>query len=327
MANIMVEHEGLTKARLKTLMRKIDHCDFNTIISHFQVQMIMDDREYTSDEMQEVNTDLQPVQVNTIYIKCAVMESLKDFTGTKDSSKDLLAKRRNTAPIMKKLGERTSSRPFTHTLPTESPIEDEFESFPITGVEKDIIFYNPQKIEIGWYNRKANILWICDVAHNPHRIEMLFDRVMSAVYEYQTCNSLNVISPLYEDFAKQLEKRGYSKAALWWTGFEDKQDTAYIDGQLDAAKFLEEESGNLINAGSDIFFLRNLMTKGSCSISVEKCKGKVELEQYKEVPIPAHTTLEEEIKAIENYVSDYTKRMAKEFYTLASKAMEEKRVK
>jgi hypothetical protein len=326
MVDIVREYEGVTKARLSTVLEKIEHCGFNNIVTHTLVHMVTLDKELTAKEQQEDSTDLQPVQPNSIYIKCIVLGSAKDYVGNGDIN--LLSKRRNTAPVMDKLAVKSGTdKPLKHSLPTESPIEEEYEKFPF-DVEKDIIFVSPKEgEEIGWYNRNSNILWISDLTHNPHRAEVLLDQAISPVYEYQRCDSLDVILPIQKSFMKTLTDRGYSNTSLIWTGFEDAKSYTRIDGKLNSEKFFKEELDNLIKDGCDIFFLRSASQEGVCQLSVEKCKGKVTLSNPGEIKAPAHTSVEDEVKTMEAYLTKYTKNVAKEFHDLAKAELKTKRVR
>lgn len=326
MAEILMEFEGLTKNRVKTVMKKINHCGFNTLVTHIQVQCTTHDEEMTAKDQREDATDIQPVQPNSIYLKCEVLDSAAKYSGKGDST--LLAVKRNLAPHIKLMAAgRSGHKAVEAILPTESPIEDEVEPFDLS-VKKDIIFLNPAKNkEIGFYNRAANVLWISDLIHNPLRSEFLLDRAISFVYELQKCGTLSVITPIFEKHQKELDKKGFTGASLWWSGFEDTKDTAYIDGRLDAKKFFEEEADHLIENGVDIFFLRNLKNyeRGS-ELIVDKCVAKLTVNQPSyssgQLSVPGHTTLEQEIKAIEAYVSLYAKGVAKEFYDKAKKELE-----
>jgi len=328
MASILLEFEGLTKNRVKTVMKKIDHCGFNTIATHVQVQCTDLNKELATDEQQEDKLDIQPVQPNSIYIKCDLLQSADKYAGKGDAS--IISKKRNMSPTIKQMvsPRGINSKPTEGIIPTETPIEDELETFDLK-VAQDIVFRNPSKTEvIGFYNKNANILWISDLVHNPLRAEYLLDRAISYVYEYQKVGSLNVITPIFDKFQKDLEKLGLSGGALWWTGFEDSKDKAVIDGRLDPKKFLEAQVEELIKAGVDIFFLRNLKNydKG-CEITIEKCKGKVVISNggYGGDPViqvPAHTTIEQEVKAIEDYVSTYASDIASDFYKKARKDLD-----
>jgi hypothetical protein len=328
MADILMEFEGLTKARTKTVMKKINHCGFNTLVTHLEVQCADFSRELTSSEQQQDDLDIQPIQANSIYIKCELLDSAGKYSGRGDAKHIL--RQRNQSPFLKLMAQgATLKRPSAEgTIATESVIEDEIEPFGLK-VRKDIVFLNTTKSSnIGFYNAKSNILWISDLIHNPLRSEMLLDRAVSFVYEYQKVGSLNVITPVFEKYQKELEKRGLSSSSLWWTGFEDSKDTAYIDGKLDATKFLDTEVNGLIKCGVDIFFLRSLKKhENRMDISVDKCRGKVSISQKnygeEDIQIPAHTTLETELKSIEKYVGDYASKIAKEFYEKAKSELDE----
>ena len=319
MCEILLEFEGLTKQRTKTVMKKIDHCGFKNIITHIEVQCCDFDVELPVADQSQDTLDLQPVQSNSIYIKCELLSSAAKFTGKGDATH--LVESRNLSPHVKLLskGRMKNHKPILAVIQTESPIEDEVETFDLV-IKKDIEFYNPSKSEcIGWYNKEANILWISDLIHNPLRSEMLLDRVVSYVYELQKYGSLDVITPVFEKYTKELEKRGFSGACLWWTGFEDKKDAAYIDGKIDGAKLLEAEADKLISAGVDIFFLRSLKNSASdLEITTDKCEGKVVIQKQgygdTEIQVPAHTTLEQEVASIEAYVTKYATKIAREFY-------------
>ena len=325
-AEILMEFEGLTKARTKTVMKKIDYCGFKTLATHIEVQCTTHDKPLSTADQREDATDIQPVQPNSIYLKCILLDSAAKYSGKGDASK--IATKRNLAPHIKTMaeGRNAKDKPPTATLPTESPIEDEIEDFDLS-IKKDIVFVNPQGTEIGFYNAKANVLWLSDLIHNPLRSEYLLDRAVSFVYEFKKCGSLNVISPIFDKYQKELDKRGFQGAALWWTGFESAKDCTYIDGKMDARKFLEEEAENLILNGVDIFFLRNLKNydKGA-ELMVEKSVAKLTLAApgygQEQIKVPAHTTLEEEIKSIEAYVNNYTSGVAKEFFDKAKKEVE-----
>lgn len=326
MASILTEFEGLTKNRIKTVMKKVDHCGFNTLVTHIQVQCTDFDRELTIQEQQEDSFDIQPVQPNSIYIKCELLDSASKYIGKGDVQK--IATKRAMSPHIKLMASNRSNKtkPIEAILPTESPIEDEIENFDLV-VRKDIVFYNPSKSEcIGFYNAKANILWISDLVHNPMRAESLLDRALSYVYEFQKTGSLNTITPIFEKYQKDLDKKGFINGALWWTGFESSRDTAYVDGRIDSKKFLEAQAEELIKAGVDIFFLRNLKNyERGAEIVVDKCKGKLTVTQpsygQDQVQVPAHTTLEQELKAIEDYVTIYSTGVAKGFYDKAAKEL------
>jgi hypothetical protein len=278
-------------------------------------------------DQREDKTDIQPLQPNSIYIKCDLLSSVDKYSGKGDAT--LLTKMRNMAPFIKAMTPKRgiAAKPIEAIIPTETPIEDEMETFDLKVVQ-DIVFKNPSKTEgIGFYNGKLNILWVSDVVHNPLRAEYLLDRLVSCVYEYQKVGSLNVISPVFDTYQKELESLGLSGGTLWWTGFEDSKDRAIIDGRVDSIKFLDSQVDELIKAGVDLFFLRNLRSYSpGCEILIEKCKGKVTLGQAgynsDNIAIPGHTTLEQELKSIEDYVSTYAANMAKEFYDKASKDLE-----
>jgi len=255
-AEILMEFEGLTKNRMKTVMKKIDNCGFHTVVTHLQVQCTSFNRELTAAEQLEDKLDIQPVQPNTIYIKCEVLASAASYTGKGDATK--IIKRRNLAPHIKRMGTKGNHTPIEAIIPTESPIEDDIESFGMS-VKQDIIFQNPSKTEIiGFYNEAANILWISDVVHNPIRAEYLLDRAVSFVYEYQRTKSLNVITPIFDAYQKELTKKGFISGSIWWTGFEQPKDSAFVDGRINAVDFFSAQADELIKAGVDIFFLRSL---------------------------------------------------------------------
>lgn len=331
-ASIVMEYEGLTKERLKAIARKVGYCGFNTIATHIQVQLLNTDGEMKVEDMSEDRTDLQPVQPNSIYLKCGLLDSASNYPGKGDRT--LLATRRNTAPVMQlanleKIRSKELAPPIQHILPTETPIEDEYEIFDLS-IQKDIIFHNPSGgEEIGWYNKTANILWLSDLVHNPLRAEYLLDRAVSAVYELQRCGTLDVITPIYDKFAKELEGKGMSDVVFWWTGFESPSDGAYLDGVLsDPKKFIKDELKELINGGADIFFLRSLLQLEKVSLTLEKCKGKLScVDDGKELKVPSHTTLAEQTDILEKFVSDFIKKHAEEFHRLANKALSEKRIK
>ena len=321
---LVIELEGLVASRLKVALRKAENCGFNTIFTHILCQLTTHDKELKAEDMQEDKTDLQPIQPNSIYIKCAVLESKKDYKGKGNA--ELIAVRRATVPVMFSLKQKTSGKELESTLPTDSPIEDEYEAFPLV-VEKDIVFHTAaDRKERGWYNQAANILWICDVTHNPHRAEVLLDRAISAVYELQKCGSLDVISPLYKDAGAGLEKQGFQKVSLMWSGFESDKDNAFIDGTLEAEAFIKASTDELIKAGVDIFSLRSILkTKNCCTISINKNVGKIEFTDSG-VQVPSYTTLETEAKTIGEYVTTFTEGIAKTFYEKAKEELKKKKM-
>lgn len=317
-ASILFEFEGLTSARVKTALKKVANCGFNIVETHVQVQAVTMDTELTSDQQQEQNLDIQPIQPNSIYLKCALLDSAQNYSGKGDITK--IAKRRDQAPFIKLMAEdRDSEDPYEIIIPTESPIEDETGKFDLK-VRKDIVFWNPAKTkQIGFYNAKANVLWISDLIHNPLRSEFLLDRAVSYIYEYKKCGNLNVITPIFDKCEKELTSRGLQDARLWWSGFENKNDTCYIDGRVDLIKVIDQDTDNLIKEGVDIFFMRQLKkVSNSIDVKIDKCEAKIGQKISTEgLQIPAYTTLEEELRTIEKYISKYAKDMASGFYSQA----------
>jgi hypothetical protein len=321
---VLLEYEGLTKDRCKTVLQKVHHCGFNAVISHLKCQVTKYDRELTLDEMKEDGLDLQPIQPNTVYIKAEIVGADK-YKGKGDPS--MIASRPSYSWVAKLLKKGVDCKEVKVEIDTESPVEDEIRKFTL-DVCPDIVFYNKKGEKLGWYHKEANIMWLCDVIHNPSRANTLLDQAISAVYELQKIGQVGLIRKETNKILDLLKSSGYQEPTLFWTGFETSEDSVLIGGQVGLADFLDKDIDNMLLHGCDIFFLREVMKSKHSTAQINTTGKGLEVTVQLDVQnCPAHTSVEEQKSEIESYLKERMQTMGDEFFKKIKTEVDKKRMK
>jgi hypothetical protein len=319
---VLLEYEGLTKDRCKTVLQKVQHCGFNAVISHLKCQITKYDRELTLDEMKEDALDLQPIQPNTIYIKCEVVGADK-YQGKGEVT--MIAPRPSYTWAAKMLKTGLTS-PLTSTVDTESPVEDEIRKFPL-DVIPSVNFVNGKGENLGWYHLKSNILWICDVVHNPSRANQLLDQAISTIYELQRTGKIGFIKKETDKILDLLKGGGYREPCLFWTGFENDNDSLLLGGQIALADYIEKDIDQMLKHGCDIFFLREVLKNKNSTATISTTgKGMEVAVEISVQNCPAHTTTEEQTEEITSFLKDRMTQLGRDFFKTVKEAIDVKRI-
>lgn len=147
------EVEGYTLSVLRKLLPIFKECGINSLFNHGFIGLNYN-RELTPEELRPLSEnadELIPLQNNSVYFICRVEkpEELSNKTGSKVIRDMCLP----------------SGGKFIIPIVTKGHFIGAAERLPWHNeIHKDISFTSSQT-EIGWYNKKTNILWIGDIGH------------------------------------------------------------------------------------------------------------------------------------------------------------------
>lgn len=111
-----------------------------------------------------------PLQPNSLY-------SYTPLTGTPSSTRH---------PVIKILEEKPKkTKPQTVYLSLSLSQEKDYKDLPLT-VFKDITFLEEiSNKEVGWYNQKANIVWVSDIFHFLDDTPNILSKIIDTIIEYK----------------------------------------------------------------------------------------------------------------------------------------------
>lgn len=181
MVRIVDEDDGCRTEVIRPLVPLIDSIGFNLIFTHFGLRTYIRDKELTYEEIKEKGDGF--LQRNSMYFFC---ESSQRETTLKDTHIGRLLNHKIADP-----------KPTVEIMvPLEGAEERDGGALQIQ-VRKDIVYRDTiTKEEIGWYNVRANILWMTDIVHFDNRLIRLLQPVLEGIREFRDTGKIKGVRKL-----------------------------------------------------------------------------------------------------------------------------------
>lgn len=207
--SILVETEGLTKDAISKLEDKIVSCGFDAILTHVGVRVIEKGTfKYSVAEMQKMENHNRGIgmgvfQEDAIYIFCEYddedrIDLLKEIQKEAEAkqkgevlSDSVYYAKEGTVTLLKnsllykKLCKPVKDfRGLSVEVQADQRLQRECFRIPGDRIQKHIVFTHPNtSTEVGWYNLRANILWLSDIAHDPRTFSTIFEAILIKIDE------------------------------------------------------------------------------------------------------------------------------------------------
>ena len=167
------ETEGCTYDILDSVLPLFDAIGFDLIYTHLGTFMARGtDVNRKIPATEQISNETPLLQRDCAYIYCS-MEDSTTVIGNKPLYRVLLIKEDNP------------SKKETFPLNLEFTREKDFNAFPLP-VRKDIQFLDmTENTEVGWYNIRANILWVSDIVHREARAVPLLEHLLKTILYYR----------------------------------------------------------------------------------------------------------------------------------------------
>lgn len=194
MVCVIEERDGCKTETLKPLFPDLDGCGFKLIGNHLGLRSFLRERELTWKEMVEERNEAF-LQKNCVFFFCGYQPKMKkNNTSGEMVPEHELSETAIGKTLQLKINDAT--RFFTVRIPVEMLEERDVRTLPIT-VRKDISYVDSHSgKEMGWYNIRANILWLSDIAHYDYRVIQLMKPIIASIKELRTKATVSVTDSL-----------------------------------------------------------------------------------------------------------------------------------
>lgn len=203
------------------LLKLWDKVQFKLIISHIIINAVDNYKELTKEEILDANTrktKRPPLQKNTIYCYCELKRHNID---------------QGILPKLMELPEQPNE--IKILINNLSYYESDYIFIDIP-IYKDLKFEHNGK-EVGWYNKRNNILWMSDIGHFPNKIIENFRLILTNIIVFNRTGNVPILPNLMIGCDLEFElydrKGQYVPADKYLTDISDREHKTGLEIGLD----------------------------------------------------------------------------------------------